>query len=555
MYTSYFGLNENPFSIAPDPLYLYMSEHHREALAHLKYGVTSDGGFVLLTGEVGAGKTTLCRSLLEQLPENVVVAYILNPKVSVIELLETICDELHINRPERGSIKQLVDRLNVFLLEANAQGRKTVLIIDEAQNLSIDVLEQLRLLTNLETNRYKLLQIVLLGQPELLQILNRQELRQLSQRVTARCHLGALDAEDIDTYVRHRLNIAGCNKELFPSYLSKTLWQLTGGIPRLINLVCDRALLGAYVLECQQVDGKILRQAAREVLGDRPSQGEGRRVALVVGVAGLIMLMVSVGFWSWKTSSKASTAISSEPVSGQPASSAEASAMQQQSVIMAKTTPEVSVSAQDEPLLQLWPNDLAMSQNMEGAFADLAALWGLTYPEERPDYCSFAIENGLGCLARKDSLESLRKMNRPAILTLYNDDGAPFQVVIALMEEDRASFIVAGVQYEMSLSAITSRWYGDYFLLWQRPPIQRDFLKPGDTGESVYWLAKTLQELGQYEVTGHESRLEGPLLGAFKRFQFSCGLTPDGVLGPMTLIRLNTARKLDGPRLSRRGVS
>ena len=210
MYTAYFGLYESPFSIAPDPLYLYMSEHHREALAHLQYGIKIDGGFVLLTGEVGAGKTTLCRSLLEQLPEDVDIAYILNPKVSVIELLETICDELHIERPEEVSIKKLVDRINTRLLDANARGRKTVLIIDEAQNLSIEVLEQLRLLTNLETNRYKLLKIVLLGQPELLQILNRMEMRQLSQRITARCHLGPLDAADVGAYVRHRLEIAGC---------------------------------------------------------------------------------------------------------------------------------------------------------------------------------------------------------------------------------------------------------------------------------------------------------------------------------------------------------
>ena len=270
MYTSYFGLNENPFSIAPDPLYLYMSDHHREALAHLQYGIKSDGGFVLLTGEVGAGKTTLCRSLLEQLPESVEVAYVLNPKVSVIELLETICDELHIDRPEQGSIKMLVDRLNAYLLEANARGQKTVLIIDEAQNLSVDVLEQLRLLTNLETNRYKLLQIILLGQPELLQILNRQDMRQLSQRVTARCHLGSLDVQEINSYVQHRLKVAGCNRRLFPETLGKTLWQLTGGIPRLINLVCDRALLGAYVLEREEVDRKLLFQAAREVLGDVP---------------------------------------------------------------------------------------------------------------------------------------------------------------------------------------------------------------------------------------------------------------------------------------------
>jgi len=553
MYTAYFGLNENPFSIAPDPLYLYMSEHHREALAHLKYGVKSDGGFVLLTGEVGAGKTTLCRSLLEQLPENVVVAYILNPKVSVIELLETICDELRIERPEQGSIKQLVDRLNAYLLEANAQGRKTVLIIDEAQNLSVDVLEQLRLLTNLETNRYKLLQIVLLGQPELLQILNRPEMRQLSQRVTARYHLGSLGAEEIAAYVRHRLNIAGCNRSLFPEDLSKTLWKLTSGIPRLVNLVCDRSLLGAYVLERQQIDSKILHQAAREVLGERSPQSTGKRVALAAGMACLILLLLTAGLWSWEPALFATTgslfdleASQSEPI--QPTVEIEKSP----EVVVAPLSPEAEEVVENS-LPQSWPIDFATGQDMQSAFADLARLWGLSNLDSRADYCTSALEYGLNCLSRKDSLETLRGMNRPAILTLYDDDGAPFHVVMAQLDNDSALFVAGDRQYELALSAIASRWFGEYFLLWQKPPIQRDFLKPGDRGDSVDWLAKTLQELGHYDVTGREVRLEGALLGAFKHFQFSSGLTPDGVLGPMTLIHLNTARDLDGPRLSSRG--
>jgi general secretion pathway protein A len=555
MYTSYFGLNENPFSIAPDPLYLYMSEHHREALAHLKYGVKSDGGFVLLTGEVGAGKTTLCRSLLEQLPENVVVAYVLNPKVSVIELLETICDELRIDRPEQGSIKQLVDRLNVYLLEANAQGRKTVLIIDEAQNLSIDVLEQLRLLTNLETNRYKLLQIVLLGQPELLQILNRQEMRQLSQRVTARCHLGALDAAEIDAYVRHRLNIAGCNRPLFPAPLGKLLWQLTGGIPRLINLVCDRALLGAYVLERQQVDSKILRQAAAEVLGDYEPQRPIKGVVLAAGLMVLALLMFTAGYWSWKTSLFATIGSTSavETAQSVPIPPTVITEQPMSPAVVAESLESLDVV--DDLLPQTWPLDFATGQDMQKAFADLAVLWGLSKFEGRSDYCQYALESGLNCLSRKDSLETLRNMNRPAILTLYDDDGAPFHVVMARLEKDKATFVADDHHYELALAAIASRWFGEYFLLWQRPPIQRELLKPGKSGDSVGWLAESLEELGLYEMTGREVRLEGPLLGAFKHFQFRNGLTPDGLLGPMSLIHLNSARNLPGPRLSTRGNS
>ncbi len=567
MYTSYFKLNENPFSIAPDPLYLYMSEHHREALAHLKYGIMSDGGFVLLTGEVGAGKTTLCRSLLEQLPEDVVVAYVLNPKVSVIELLETICDELHIERPEQGSIKQLVDRLNSYLLEANAHGRKTVLIIDEAQNLSIDVLEQLRLLTNLETNRYKLLQIVLLGQPELLQLLNRQEMRQLSQRITARCHLGSLDRDELVAYVQHRLHIAGCDRQLFPSSLTKTLWQLTDGIPRLINLICDRALLGAYVLERRQVDNKILRQAAREVLGDSLPQKQSKRTELSIGLAGVIILLVITGFWLWQPSSSATTRqleeIRTDPEVQSLESKPEKNVEVAERVLLEqeKLPPEdekilvVTEQTPVDPLPHIWPQDFAASRSMESAFIDLTGLWGLPSTAGIKEVCSNTSGYGLGCLAREDSLETLRKLNRPALLTLYADDGTPFHVVMAQLKQDSALFIAGDNQQELALSSIASRWFGEYLLLWQRPPIQRPLLKPGEQSNSVTWLAQALQELGLYEATGREVRLDGSLLGAFKRFQFSRGLTPDGVLGPLSLIHLNNARNQDGPHLEPEGAS
>jgi general secretion pathway protein A len=547
MYTSYFGLNEKPFSIAPDPLYLYMSEHHREALAHLQYGIQSDGGFVLLTGEVGAGKTTLCRSLLEQLPAEVVVAFVLNPKVSVIELLETICDELRIDRPEQASIKMLVDRLNTYLLETNARGQKTVLIIDEAQNLSIDVLEQLRLLTNLETNRYKLLQMVLLGQPELLHILNRQEMRQLSQRVTARCHLGPLDVDEVDAYLMHRLEIAGCNRRLFPAALSSVLWKLTGGIPRLINLICDRALLGAYALECKEVDVKILRQAAREVLGDFQPTAKTSGHQLVAGLIGLMIVLLGVGIWFWQGSLSAAIGL----FEAEPVAQVKTTGMAEQHSLTAAAPPFTAASS----LPHIWPVGFADKQSMVEAFADLSDLWSLPSPGRDLEICTYALENNLTCLSRKGSLETLRRMNRPAILTLYDDDGAPFHVVVAGLGQDAALFVAGENKYELSLAVLESRWFGEYLLLWKRPGHGAELLQPGSKGDSVDWLAKALEELGLYTTTGQEDRLEGALLGAFKRFQLNSGLTPDGVLGPMTLIHLNAARNLGGPSLAMRGAS
>lgn len=279
MYKEYFGLKEFPFSISPDPRYLYMSEGHKEALAHLIYGVNNYGGFVLLTGEVGTGKTTVCRCLLEQMPEDVDVAFILNPKLTVEELLASICDELNIRYPEANkSNKVFIDMINGYLLDAHAKGRRTVLIIEEAQNLGFEVLEQLRLLTNLETNQLKLLQIIIIGQPELLKRLSQPELRQLSQRITARYHLGPLPKRETASYVAHRLEVSGGDSRLIPASVIGKLHRSSSGVPRLINIICDRALLGTYVQGYERVSASILNRAAREVSGE-PDVSRRRRIA------------------------------------------------------------------------------------------------------------------------------------------------------------------------------------------------------------------------------------------------------------------------------------
>jgi len=251
-----------------------MSTKHREALAHLVYGVNSEGAFVLLTGEVGTGKTTICRCMLDRLPENCDTAFIMNPRLTDLELLAAICDEIGIKYTgDTTSVKSFVDLINRRLLDSHAAGRRTLLIIDEAQNLSADVLEQLRLLTNLETNRFKLLQIVLIGQPELRDMLAKPGLRQLSQRITARFHLEPLSAKEVADYVDHRLMVAGAHRRLFPGSIARRLFKLSKGIPRVINLICDRALLGVYAQGRESVDLKTLRKAASEVLGVRSQAG------------------------------------------------------------------------------------------------------------------------------------------------------------------------------------------------------------------------------------------------------------------------------------------
>ncbi len=295
MYTRYFGLTEKPFAISPNPRYLYMSELHREALAHLLYGIDGDGCLILLTGDVGTGKTTVCRCLLGHLPEKTDIAIVLNPKLTARDLLRTICEELEIvSGKEIASIKTYIDSLNDFLLRSHGEGRSTAVIIDEAQNLDINVLEQLRLLTNLETNTHKLLRIILIGQPELRDILNKPQLSQVNQRITSRYHLTPLQPQDVKFYIQHRLAVAGRNNDaLFSDAAIRHAAKLTKGIPRLINLLCDRALLGAYAESADHVDLRIMKRAGREIFATN-SKKRLRGSSKFVLALSLIILFIMI---------------------------------------------------------------------------------------------------------------------------------------------------------------------------------------------------------------------------------------------------------------------
>ncbi|MCY4256132.1 MAG: AAA family ATPase [Gammaproteobacteria bacterium] len=268
MYEQFHGLSERPFSITPDPRYLYMSARHAEALSHLLYGVRENGGFTQLTGEVGTGKTLLVRCLLERLPDRTETAIILDPPDNRLEFLEALCRELRVRTPRWAATPSTLGAaLNRKLLRTYASGRRTVLIVDEAQALKPELLEQVRRLTNLETARHKLLGIVLVGQPELHETLGRSDLRQLAQRITARCYLGPLSRLETGEYLQHRLKVAGASGEVFSSRAKRLLHRISRGIPRIINVVADRALLGAFVRRESEVGGSLVRLATREVYG------------------------------------------------------------------------------------------------------------------------------------------------------------------------------------------------------------------------------------------------------------------------------------------------
>mgnify|MGYP000987965704 CR=1 FL=1 len=522
MYQHYFGLAEAPFSIAPAPHFLYMSQRHQEALAHLLYGLGGDGGFVLLTGEVGAGKTTVCRSLLEQIPESCDLAYIFNPKLTVAELLSTICVEFGIECPaDNTSVKTFVDRINAHLLDAHARGRHAVLIIDEAQNLSPELLEQMRLLTNLETNERKLLQIILLGQPELATMLARPELRQLAQRIVARYHLGPLSQAEVAAYVRHRLAVAGTQRPLFPPSLMGRIYRLSGGVPRIINVLSGCALLGAYAQGKERVDRATLARAAREVFSrpDQPRRLWPRALAGALLLAGVALALTA--YWPAQRPDAVASGIS---VSPQP-----------------KRLPAAPL-----PARLVWPEGQAEMTSEASADAALFKAWGVAY--QGGEACREAEAFGLACRGGRGGLEELRQINRPALLRLRDERGREFAATLVALGETSATFSVAGVTRTVALAALAQQWSGYYRLLWRPPASVRGTIRPGDHGDAVAWLRAALASPAGRPDTG-EAVFDAELVARVKRFQLAQGLIPDGSVGGQTLIRLLGEVDHAAPRL------
>lgn len=606
MYESFFGLREAPFSIAPNPHYLYMSRQHNEALAHLVYGVSSAGGFVLLTGEVGTGKTTVCRCFLEQVPEDTDVAFILNPKVSVEELLETICDELSIAYiGDKMTSKSYVDFINERLLRSHSKGRHTVLIIDEAQTMEPDVLEQLRLLTNLETNEKKLLQIVLLGQPELQELFCRQELRQLAQRVTARFHLDALKPEEIQPYVAHRMGVAGCTDaaSIFPPASMKTIYAISKGIPRVINLICDRALLGAYSKSAKVVTPDILRVAAREVLGrTNPNanyvpwwrqllEKKWFSTALLALLCGL-SAGVGVGLVNYFMNSPDAATVQAHadrlrPTVAANPNSAVANPSALPSEPTAKPTPKVATPAKPQktslriaepvsvPLesddslnnpqglndivdsgrasLQRFFSEFGNELNEATANRALMGVWGVEYVAQRDGrICGVAKVYGLACLNKIGDLDTLRHVGLPAVLTLYSPEGDKRYGFLRSLDDSTASFVVGEQQINIPVNELSSMWRGHYLLLWKVPPKYRGPLRPNTIGPMTKWLSA---ELDKYEGVPNPGAPKGnydaKMVKRVKNFQKDVGETPDGIVGINTLIQLSKFNDADVPKLLR----
>jgi len=552
IYLQYFALNCEPFSIVPDPGFLYPSSQHRQAVAHLKYGLDREGGFVLLSGEVGTGKTTLTRTLLKHLPAHMRVAYVLNSKLKVTDVLASICHELSIDVPSTPDLsftKTCTDALNHDLLDAHAQGKKTLVVIEEAQNLSAEVLEMLRLLSNLETATHKLLHILLVGQPELLETLAQKDQRQLNQRVVARFHLLPLERADVANYVNHRLHCAGADRPIFDNAAMAALFRLTKGVPRLINLICHHSLLAAYATGAKTLSAGLVKKAAAEILDTHLPKPKTAGKWLAIGLFSALVITLGLLYREYLP-----TPINSPVAAVEPSIEIVEPVAPLEPLVLEDQPQEDIVKGADQP-----QEDIVQGLNKPSPavttnpFTALFAIWsveaGALFSEE--EVYAVAASNGLGAekLAATD-LAILMAIDRPGIVWIRDADNRLKTYLLVHINDNHLTLIGASGQRSMEMERFVTHWSGALLYLWHSPA-EIHSLRLGDINpEALNWLQNKLRQADDsYEQIITGGRYNAAIRERVLLFQKQQGIKADGVVGRQTIMKLNQLANPSTPRL------
>ncbi|MBE4619557.1 AAA family ATPase [Vibrio navarrensis] len=529
MYKDFFGFSELPFSIVPNSRYLYLSQRHREAITHLQAGLGDGGGFAMLTGEVGTGKTTVAKSMLANLGDNKCAALLLNPTFSSLELLEAICDEFNLSYPQQASLKQLHQIIHQFLLRNHQMGRQTLLVIDEAQHLAADVLEQLRLLTNLETESSKLLKVLLVGQPELQKLLQTTQLRQLAQRITGRYHLLPLDERETADYIAFRLHTAGGDKQLFDRSSTKLIAKYSHGIPRLINLICDKALQLSFYQSTLLVSKTNVHKACEEVMQfqaqiyQQPQTGRSTtRWAKSAVALSIIALLASGGYWYTTQLSTNQAAVASDVEPDAPSSAL------------------VIAPAPSENIVDL----LMARQDPQQALSELYQVWGYQ-ASEQDSLCLNAPLSVFRCARLQSNWQEIVQANRPVVLTLQQQNQRGY-VVLWRVQHEWVEVLSGDARLRVPVSELLALWRGETMAIWRAP--LRDTLKLNMSGEAITLLDQLLAKALNDDPLGSE-HFDSALQRRVEWFQQWQGINVDGIAGPNTLSRLQQLVQLSAPSL------